>query len=64
MFYNDTISKYVLIGTVFGNGYDCDTDTVSTPEGVWNRVSAHMEWIQEKMEELGECMCMGEKVCM
>jgi len=61
MFYNKTTSKYVLIGTVSGEGYDCRTDTTSyferTTDGIWNKVSAHMEWIKKKMDELGETVC-------
>merc|ERR1711942_77561 len=61
MYYNKTTSRYVLIGTVIGNGYDCTRDFVSTYEestnGLWNKVSAHMKWIQETMEGLGEKIC-------
>jgi len=61
MFYNDKTARYVLIGTVQGEGYDCRTGRVNPMnygEGVWNMVSAHMEWIQNKMKELGEKVCM------
>merc|ERR1712142_99375 len=62
MFYNETASKYVLIGTVQGKGYDCRTGKVSEFEGfrvgVWNKVSAHMDWIQERMNALGEKLCI------
>ena len=61
MYYNKTTSRYVLIGTVQGHGYDCRTDDVTEFEdstnGVWNKVSAHMEWIQETMKGLGEKIC-------
>ena len=61
MFYNETTSRYVLIGTVFGQGYDCRKNYVNkfegTTDGIWNKVSAHMEWIQRAMEELGEKVC-------
>ena len=61
MYYNETTSRYLLIGTVNGGGYDCRTDTEGLFEGsnnvVCNKVSAHMEWIQETMGELGETLC-------
>jgi len=61
MYYNNATSRYVLIGTVQGGGYDCRYDTVATFEGsdngVWNKVSAHMEWIRDTMEGLGEKIC-------
>merc|ERR1712142_259599 len=61
MFYNVTASKYVLIGTVQGGGYNCVTGKVSKFEGglgVWNKVSAHMDWIQETMNAMGEKLCI------
>ena len=57
MYYNKTTSRYVLIGTVKGGGYDCKTDEVKSSEGLWNKVSAHMDWIRETMEGLGEKIC-------
>ena len=61
MYFNKTTFRYVLIGTVQGNGYDCETDAVyefaGSTNGVWNKVSAHMQWIQDTMEELGEKGC-------
>jgi len=62
MYHNVSTSSYVLIGTVNGGGYDCRTDSEGSFEGsnngVWNKVSAHMEWILKKMKELGENACM------
>ena len=64
MYFNDTTSTYSIIGTVNGNGYDCRTDTVTTFEGsdngLWNNVSAHMDWIQETMEKLGQKVCKND----
>ena len=61
MYRNESSGRYVLIGTVQGGGYDCRTDKVNIFEGsengLWNKVSAHMEWIQETMERLGENVC-------
>jgi len=66
MFHNKAQAKYILIGTVQGHGYDCRTDTVDKFEGsdngVWNKVTAHMEWITETMEQLGEKVCKAAKV--
>jgi len=41
--------RWVLIGTVFGIGFDCRTGKSNSfeghKEGIWNKVSAHTEWI-------------------
>ena len=64
MYYNETTSRYVLIGTVQGHVYDCRMDRVAKFEGsdngVWNKVSAHMEWIKDTMEGLGETICKAD----
>merc|ERR1719431_2176680 len=64
MYYNQTTSRYVLIGTVQGEGYNCRTGGVGSFEGsdngVWNKVSAHMEWIKDTMEGLGENICKAD----
>ena len=61
MFFNKTTKSFVLIGTVQGGGYNCGHDTVGTFEestnGVWNKVSAHMDWIKRTLDELGEKVC-------
>jgi len=61
MYYKKRSNQYVLIGTLKGNGYDCRYDNVSTFEGstnaLWNKVSAHMEWIKDTMEKLGDKDC-------
>ena len=61
MYFNQTRRSFVLIGTVQGGGYDCRTGQVSTFEGsrngVWNKVSAHMDWIEITMDKLGETIC-------
>ena len=65
MYHNGASDRYILIGTVQGHGYDCIEDDVNTFEGstngVWNKVTAHMEWIQNTMEELGEKVCKAGK---
>jgi len=61
MYLDSSSGRYVLIGTVQGGGYDCRTDAISEFEGsdngVWNKVSAHMEWIQQTMGRLGQRVC-------
>jgi len=61
MYYDEPSGRYVLIGTVQGGGYDCRQDSVGwfegSDNGVWNKVSAHMQWIQGTMERLGERVC-------
>ena len=63
MYLDKTTRRYVLIGTLKGQGYSCKYDTVDTFEGstngLWNKVSSHMEWIQDTMEELREKVCRG-----
>ena len=64
MYYNKTTSRYVLIGTLFAGVYTCMSDQIPPNEGVdngvWNKVSAHMEWIKHTMEGLGEKICKAD----
>ena len=66
MYYNNATSTYTLIGTVNGNGYDCRTDMTNTFEGsdnaLWNKVSAHMDWIEENMERFGQKVCKANNI--
>jgi len=61
MYMNEVSGRYVLIGTVQGGGYNCRTDRVNTfdgsDNGVWDKVSAHMEWVQQTMGRLGQNVC-------
>ena len=61
MFFNEATWSHVLIGTVSGGGYDCNTNTVNRFEGStngkWNKVSAHMDWIKTTLDTLGEHVC-------
>ena len=61
MYFNTSVSRYVLIGTVKGAGYDCKTNTVNKFEGstnaLWNKVTAHMDWIKDTLNKLGEKGC-------
>ena len=57
----DGIEKWILIGTVNGGGYDCRTDRKTeidgSDNGVWNKVSYHVDWIKKTAQELGETLC-------
>ena len=53
----------IISGTVKGNGYNCyegriknvqrlyGTDGLYLPDGVWNNVKAHLEWINNVFEK-------------
>ena len=61
MYLNRSSSRYVLIGTVNGFGYDCGTHRVhmfeDQTDGIWNKVSAHMDWIEDNMKQFGQQIC-------
>ena len=61
MYFNRSSSSYTLIGTLFGKGYICSIDTVDQFEenenGLWNKVSVHVKWIYEIMEQMEEKTC-------
>merc|ERR1712142_112402 len=61
MYQKETTGRFVLIGTVFGQGFNCKTGGVGrfegTTDGIWNKVSAHMQWIERNMNQLGELVC-------
>jgi len=47
--------RWVIIGTVYGAGFDCRTGQVQSSleghkEGIWNKVSAHSGWILEQLQ--------------
>ena len=48
-------------GTVNGGGYDCKKDKSNSFEGsyngIWNKVSHHVEWIKTTALELGDSFC-------
>jgi len=62
MYLNENNSRFSLIGTVNGNGYDCRTGSFNTFEeqtdGMWNKVSEHMEWIKKTMTEFEQPICI------
>merc|ERR1712142_1232094 len=50
--------KAIIIGTVYGDGYDCRKEKVAKTEGstnqVWNRVSHWVDWIRDEMKKLNQ----------
>jgi len=50
--------KAIVIGTVYGDGYNCITGNVSNTEGVkkglWNKVSHWVDWIRDEMKKLSQ----------
>lgn len=61
MHFDTARNAWVLIGTVQGNGYDCRTGTTSLYEGsdngLWNKVSTHVNWIKSTLRKLQEPYC-------
>ena len=59
-----TTIRFTLIGTVVGFGYDCTLGRVSKFEnqtdGIWNKVSEHMEWVEKQMKEMDETVCFDK----
>ena len=58
--YQDPRSKsYVLIGTLYGAGYDCKDGRVSSRSrnGQWNKVSIRVNYIKRVMRDMGETLC-------
>ena len=53
--------KYILIGTVFGAGYDCRTGKFITKHGLNNKVSQWVDWIRWQMFILGETVCESKR---
>ena len=64
MHYSSVTSKYSLIGTVQGGGYDCRKNKVykfeGSDNGVWNKVSFHVDWIKKTVREMDSVsgMCL------
>ena len=42
--------RWTVIGTVFGEGYDCRT-AETNGKGKWNTVTAHLDWIKDVLSE-------------
>jgi len=49
-------SKWVILGTVSGSGYNCKTEN-SNGLGVWNKVTAHLKWINKVLYDDHANMC-------
>ena len=50
-----------IIGTLYGFGYDCRTNSTDDFDGykggIWNKVSYWADWIKQKITELNEPIC-------
>merc|ERR1712142_197477 len=61
MYLNSKTKRYELIGTVNGQGFNCKTGGImefeGRTDGIWNKVSAHVVWIEEQIKSLGEIIC-------
>jgi len=40
-------SRWTVIGTVYGGHYNCTSGTGEWGESIWNKVTAHLDWINE-----------------
>jgi len=53
--------QWILIGTLMGMGFDCWSDKIKLFEGsdngIWNKISAHVEFIHKTMRDLNEKTC-------
>ena len=38
--------RWTIIGTVYGGGYNCNNGYGRNGEGKWNKVTAHLTWIK------------------
>ena len=61
MYLDPSTQSYVLIGTVQGSGYDCrsgeTTEVEGSNNGMWNKVSNHVDFVKKVMREMGETPC-------
>ena len=62
MYFDNKTESYILIGTVFGNGYDCAQNKLhryeGSRDGLWNKVSKWVNWIKTELTyNLGEEIC-------
>ena len=61
MIQNKASKKWTLIGTVSGQGYDCEGDRVDQFEesnnGLWNNITIQTTWLEKTMKKLDEPIC-------
>ena len=51
------VDHYILIGTLNGDGYQCQDGSMAGNLGLWNKVSHWVDWIQMQMVIKGETTC-------
>ena len=65
MYLEPELDRWIIIGTVMGSGYSCKDDTVNESEGstngLWNKVSVWVDWINKVMKEMGEKGCKDQE---
>ena len=65
MYLEPELDQWIIIGTVMGSGYSCEDDTVLESEGstngLWNKVSVWVDWINKVMKEMGEKGCKDQE---
>ena len=47
--------RWTIVGTVYGGKYDCFDGTGSSGPSVWNKVTAHLDWIKEITDQSKVC---------
>jgi len=61
MYLDPSTQSYMLIGTVQGSGYDCRSgetiEVEGSSNGMWNKVSNHVDFVKKVMTEMGETPC-------
>lgn len=45
-----TSKRWTIIGTLYGGGYNCRSDTLNG-KGSWNKVTDHLDWINKVLAE-------------
>merc|ERR1719369_1576264 len=61
LLHQDPASKrWTIIGTVYGSGYNCETGKTNGP-GLWNKVTAHIHWINRVLTSDGGVSCAPRK---
>jgi choriolysin H len=54
---NQVTKRWTIIGNVYGGGFDCRTGRGANGQGIWSRVTAHLDWIRKVLDEPGTSTC-------